>query len=377
VFAAAKAGAAFPALLFCFLGASSSAEAEERWKVQFFYDKAESVLNLRDLQCPSAQRCIAVGVIVDKKGHENGVTVQTADGGQHWSISTIDERPVSLFVLNESMAWMVTDRGIWSSNESGRSWKKLEGLKGIVQVYFLDQAHGFAVGYPKAIYETTDGGKRWTKVPAALQPVSDPENTVYDCIAFSGQQGSIVGRVIPRQDEQLPLWMNPNTARFRRERESKTFILETFDGGKSWNSSTTSVVGNITELRFTKNGFAIFLVEYHDYYAVPSSVSKVKLGTHITDVIFAERDRAVTDIALLPDGGALIAAVEPPGNSNQVPIPGKLKMLRSKNLRLWEEMDVDYRANAQRAYLAAPDANHAWVATDTGMILALESQDRR
>ena len=47
------------------------------------------------------------------------------------------------------------------------------------------------------------------------------------------------------------------------------------------------------------------------------------------DAIFGERDRAVTDIALVPDGSAMIAAVEPPGASNQVPIPGKLKILRS------------------------------------------------
>jgi hypothetical protein len=35
-------------------------------------------------------------------------------------------------------------------------------------------------------------------------------------------------------------------------------------------------------------------------------------------------------------------------------------------------MDVDYKAVAQRAILAAPDADHAWVATDTGMILTLD-----
>jgi hypothetical protein len=34
-------------------------------------------------------------------------------------------------------------------------------------------------------------------------------------------------------------------------------------------------------------------------------------------------------------------------------------------------MDVDYRAAAQRAILAAVDARHAWLATDTGMILSL------
>jgi len=47
-------------------------------------------------------------------------------------------------------------------------------------------------------------------------------------------------------------------------------------------------------------------------------------------------------------------------------------MLKSSNLKVWEEMPVDYRAVAQRATLAAPDEHHLWVATDTGMILALE-----
>jgi hypothetical protein len=94
-------------------------------------------------------------------------------------------------------------------------------------------------------------------------------------------------------------------------------------------------------------------------------------------VIFGERDRAVTDFTLLPGGGALMASVEPPGNSNQVPIPGKLRMLRSNNLKVWTELDADYRAAAQRAIVAAPDAQHAWVATDTGMILALTDDRKR
>jgi hypothetical protein len=34
-------------------------------------------------------------------------------------------------------------------------------------------------------------------------------------------------------------------------------------------------------------------------------------------------------------------------------------------------MEVDYRAVAQRAVIAAPDEQHMWVATDTGVILTL------
>jgi hypothetical protein len=73
----------------------------------------------------------------------------------------------------------------------------------------------------------------------------------------------------------------------------------------------------------------------------------------------------------LSDGGAVLVAVEPPGNSTQVPIPGKLKILKSDNLKVWREMDVDYRAIGQRAIIAAPDQSHMWVATDTGAILSL------
>jgi len=38
---------------------------------------------------------------------------------------------------------------------------------------------------------------------------------------------------------------------------------------------------------------------------------------------------------------------------------------------VWREMDIDYRAVAQRAMLAVIDPQHIWVATDTGMILSL------
>jgi hypothetical protein len=46
-------------------------------------------------------------------------------------------------------------------------------------------------------------------------------------------------------------------------------------------------------------------------------------------------------------------------------------MYESADLKVWREMDIDYRAVAQRAMLAAIDAKHIWVATDTGMILSL------
>lgn len=344
----------------------------ERWKIQFFYDKAGASLDIRDLQCPSASRCIGAGTMEDKKGHAKGTVLFTSDGGQNWSLTEVAEQPISLFFLDDSVGWMVTDRGVWSTNEGGRTWKKLEGLKkGILQVYFLSRLHGYAIGFPKAVYETSDGGKSWARLAAADRPPTALADTVYECIAFQGPHGVIVGNVTGAGSDETPVWINPAEARLHRERPSTMVVLETTDGGKNWDSYNYSFYGRMTQLVMAKEGFALALLEYRNYYKLPSSVLKVKFRTGM-DIIFGEPDRAVTDVALLPDGEAILASVEPPGSSNQVPIPGKLKMLRSANLKVWEEIDVDYRAVAQRATLAAPDAQHLWVATDTGMILTLD-----
>ena len=346
--------------------------AAERWKIQYFYDKADSGLTIQDLKCPSTSHCVAVGSVEDRKGHAKGTLLSTTDGGEHWGLTETSEEPISLFFLNDSLGWMATIRGVLATGDGGRTWKKLEGLKkGILEVYFLNPLHGYAIGFPKAVYETVNGGKSWTKLAAAAKPETGLEDTVYECISFQGQNGIIAGHSTPPGADETPAWLNPKEARLHRERKSTLVVLETKDGGATWEPFTASAYGEISQLLIAKEGFVIALFEYHNYYTLPSRVYKGKFGTSM-DVVFGERDRAVTDVALLPDGGALIAAVEPPGSSNQVPIPGKLKMLRSTNLKVWEAMDVDYKAVAQRAILAAPDADHAWVATDTGMILTLD-----
>lgn len=348
----------------------SFACADERWKIQYFYDKADSSLNIRDLQCPSPTHCVAAGSIEDKKAHAKGTVVWTGDGGKNWSLEEVNEQPISLFFLNDTMGWMVAEHGLWSTVDGGRTWKKLENKKGILEAYFLNTQHGYELGYPKAVYETIDGGRKWTRLAAADQAAL-PQDTVYECISFFGLHGVIVGNAASQYDE-AEVWLNPAQARFHRERIATIVMLETSDGGANWVTHKASLRGKLTQFVMTGKDAALALFEYHNYYALPSRVYKMTFPGGMESV-FAESDRAATDIALLPGGEALLAAVEPPGASNQVPIPGKLKILKSSNLKVWEEMDVDYRAVAQRAMLAAPDAQHVWVATDTGMILTLDT----
>jgi len=357
------------ALLFLF--ATLLARADQKWSIQFQYNRDQSVLHIVDFRCPSIQRCMAAGILEKNGKDHQGVVVLTSDGGKEWSIVEVKDLPISMYFLDDSYGWMVTDKGVWSTEESGRSWKKMEGLKkGILRVHFLDRAHGYAIGFPKAILETRDGGKSWTKLREADHPSSIAEDTAYEWITFWGDHGVILGRELPKRFDPRPIWADPSP-RSRRERETTTITLETTDGGKKWESSTNDFLGHITRLLLRKDMSALALVEYEDYYKLPSKVYELKLGSKGMLTLFAETDRAVTDLAWFPNGDAVIAAIEPPGPSNQLPIPGKLKMLHSINLKVWMEMNVDYRAVAQRAMIAAPDAQNQWVATDTGMILKL------
>jgi hypothetical protein len=347
--------------------------AAERWKMQFYYNKDQSLLDIRDLQCPSVQRCMAAGVIVEKNDHEKGLVLVTSDGGKQWASVDLKDRPVSMFFLNESVGWIAAEHGVWETDESGRTWRKVEGLKkGIQRIYFVNRSHGYAIGFPNALYETTDGGKTWPllAVPSGIT-LAKSEAVSYDCIDFLGNHGLIMGSVVGPDSDRVPAWMDPLQGARRRERKSIVVGLETFDGGKSWKSTSASAYGNFAAMKLANDGFALVLFQYKDSYSVPSDIVKVKFGLKPGGSVFSESDRAVTDFLMLPAGDTLVAAVVPPGNSNQVPIPGKLKILRSKNLKVWVEMDADYRAVAQRAVLAAADAHHIWVATDTGMILTL------
>ncbi|MGI8745888.1 MAG: YCF48-related protein [Bryobacteraceae bacterium] len=359
------------ALAFVFLCLPGATLAAQRWEVQFFHDKDESALEFRDLQCPSPQRCIAVGVLQDEKHRPKGTGVVTSDGGEHWSYVELKELPVSLFFLNDSIGWMATANGIWQTGEAGRSWKKLKGLKGIERLWFQDPAHGWAVGYPKAIYETIDGGKNWTKSAAAQKPATPAEETDFTSISFKGPLGIIAGNWVPGQHQALPAWMDPANERRTFPRQSTTLFLQTVDGGKNWELLNRSGDGYVSRLRLSALDFALVLFEFPDRAGVPSGLFRIDHKTHKAVSIFEQSGMVVRDLAILPDGDVLLAAIELAGKSSQIPIPGKLKILHSRSLQTWLDIPVDYRATATRPVIAAADSTHIWVATDTGMILKL------
>ena len=115
-------------------------------------DSSELTIGLPSL---SAAGCgEAVNVIPLACAGVKPTSAVTTDGGAHWTLAGLKERPASIFFLNDSLGWMVTDKGLWQTEEFGKSWHKLKAPPGLWRVHFLDPDRGWAVGGKKQVFGT-------------------------------------------------------------------------------------------------------------------------------------------------------------------------------------------------------------------------------
>jgi len=369
-------------LLCCVLALPAAAQ---KWTIQYFFDEMKQEMEITDLAFPSAQRGIAVGAIYDKvSGREKDVSLTTSDGGLHWSMQALKDYPRSIFFLNDSLGWMVTDHGVWFTEESGRSWKKIsEQLRPdknlepettialLLRVWFLDEKHGFGVGLQKTIIETNDGGRTWAPVAAAAEPAGNPAYTAYTRIIFTdAKRGVIVGgSQPPRRGDgfraAIPAWMDPERASKRKEVPTLTLVTQTANAGATWTSETVPLMGLVTNVRFTGLE-GLIVMGFNESFEWPSEVYRMADGN--TGRVFRDKTPRVIDAQLYPGPHVYLAGVEPTGKMNSAALPGKVKILESDDFSTWTDMAVDYKAVAKSVVMAGPDV---WVATDTGMILHL------
>ena len=354
---------------------SATTNSNDRWRVLYSYDELNSSLVINDFTFLSPQHGVAAGFILEKDGKIKPTVLVSNDGGQHWTLNSVREAPVSLFFRDDSHGWMVAEDAIWHTEDGGRTWHKLARLPDIERVYFSSLDHGWAAGGQKKVYETNDGGKTWAEVAAAATPDSTPERTTYNWIDFAGRDtGIIAGWNQPPEATRriIPEWISPQrSAATRREVPRLSIFLETRDGGKTWNPTTGSIFGHVTCVRLSLNGYGLGIIQFKDAFDWPSEVFRIDWTTGETARVFREQNRLITDVALPPSGAAYLAGIEKTDRLNDSPIPGKVKILRSADLDNWQEMNVDYRATAHRVMLSAVDDKNVWAATDTGMILKL------
>jgi hypothetical protein len=348
--------------------------AAERWKLQYFHDEEKTTLRIADLAFGSPRRGVAVGAIYQGR-EERPTALVTSDGGEHWTQVPTKEPGLSVFLLNDSLGWMVTPKGIWRTTEGGRNWAKLPSSpKGALRVWFFDENHGFAVGTQKGAFETTDGGRKWVPLAAAAKPPSEARYTTYSWIAFGNQTGEIVGwSKRPDQREERPAWMDPSAAIARYEAPGILAVLQTKDGGRKWASSAIRYRGRVTRVRHGPGQFGLWLFEFSESFQYPSEVVRYDAAKNSLSAVFASKERKSTDVWITPAGAAYVSGGEVLGQLRTLPVPGRLKVARSTSpdFSQWAEMEVDYRAEASRTVMAGSGEHDLWIATDTGMILKL------
>jgi hypothetical protein len=348
------------------------AAAGEHWELQYHYHQADSTLTINDLTFPDETHGIGCGFSTDRKEKDRPLVLLTSNGGVNWTESPVKEACLSLFFLEDSTGWMVTDTGLWTTQEAGRSWLKSKTAPAnLLRVWFLTRDHGFASGREKHVYETKDAGVTWTPVAVAATAPGDPVYTTYGDIAFSGNKGIISGWNIPPQ-RGGPDWMEPGQAEARKQVPHVSILLQTKNSGDAWSETHVSLFGQITRMALSSQNVGLGLVEFKDDFAYPSEVYRIDTTTGNSELSYRAKDRAITDIRLFsgPSRG-LMVGYETSGPVYRSPIPGKLKVLTSSDLDKWTEMPVDYRAVAHSALITGPDEKHVWIATDTGMILRL------
>lgn len=346
----------------------------QRWQMQYLYDQNKSSLTINDLHFASATRGVAVGII-QEGSRERPVALVTSDGGAHWQLVPLKEPPVSLFFLNENVGWMVTAKGLWQTTEAGNDWHKLPKVPaGILRVYFADENNGWAAGAKKTVVETRDGGQQWKPLAAAAEPPGARDYSAYAWITFATPKAGLItgwNRPLRRFAPQFPAWMDPEAALSLRETPHLAYQLVTLDGGKTWKSSSGSVLGAVTRVRFAPGGTGLGLVEYGVSFRFPSEAHRLDWLSGKNQTVFRDPKFAITDIWLTPQGTGYLAGIRADGQLRGV-VPGKVVVLKSsKDLSTWTEMEVDYRAVAMRTVLAAADEHNIWLATANGMILKL------
>lgn len=354
---------------------ADSSWAGKKWKVKFFHDQLDSAFQINDFQFAGLRYGFAAGFRTDKE-KVKPVALVTRDGGETWAFVPLKAPAISIFPLDETHVWVVTDKDLYISEEGGAQWKKLKRPDGVTRVFFKDAENGWAYGAGKTIYRTKDGAKTWEPVAESKSLELTNEHTSFNWMDFvSPKVGVAVGNSERPRDSRMPVpdWMDPGLASMKRQVPTTTVLLETRDGGETWKPSVSSIFGRVVKIDLHVP-WSLSLFRFHGSFEFPAEVVEIDITNGKSRPLFRRKDLNVTDIAMLSQGRVVLAGVELAGKFKESPIPSKVRVAATADRVQWTEMEVDYRAYGNRAMLAWVDDDHAWMATDAGMILRLEKK---
>jgi photosystem II stability/assembly factor-like uncharacterized protein len=221
-----------------------------------------------------------------------GTTVtKTTDGGTTWVNidvhKTIGVSCKSIYFVNSSTGWTVTDLGVYQTTDGGTTWvHQYTGYSTMWSIFFLNSTTGWAIGESGTALRTTDGGINWTK--SIVGTSSDQWYSLYFVDNMIGWAGGWYG-AIDKTTDGGATWTN-QLFDFSGSYRSLFFldnntgwavadggkIKKTTDGGTNWTKQTS---GTKVDLR------SVFFLDSNTGWAVGGNafISPYQVILHTTD----------------------------------------------------------------------------------------------
>ncbi len=192
-----------------------------------------------------------------------------------WSkhdVATTDDLHTGFF-LTDSLGWVVTHSTglVLHTTDGGKTWRTQAKLEAgyLESIFFVDKKLGWICGDKGRIYRTEDGGKKWHQIGENRM-----ELFFTGIHFFNRNEGFVVG-------------MNTQSR--------KSVLLESSDGGRTWNDHSTKVSGTglIGSIKFLNKDVG-FIAAFNSIFHTTNggrtwNAFPVGQGTVIREITFLNR----------------------------------------------------------------------------------------
>ena len=229
--------------------------------------------------------------------------MKTTDGGEHWTRvevpSDLENREVKLQFVSSDVGIARVTRSqygddLFVTTNGGKSWTKnsLDSLRDIHAAYFVDEKVGFMYGkdfkYIMKLFRTDNQGESWERIPIPVFSGQD-ENSIMDIKFLDQQHGYAVGsagNILTTQDGGKT-WSTRNqgypffyTCDFVDDKNgyasSGKGFFKTTDGGNSWQYAEGSDSLVILDMDFKNVDDGIFYGFRNNYFHVKDGATKIE-----------------------------------------------------------------------------------------------------
>jgi photosystem II stability/assembly factor-like uncharacterized protein len=286
----------------------------------------------------------------------NRTILRTADGGETWQTltipgaATLDFRDID--AIDERTAYALSIGAgaasrIYKTTDAGATWT-LQFTNDDPKAFydamtFWDANRGLAISDSVdgrfVILMTSDGGAHWTRVPTGALPPALPNEGAF---AGSGTNIAVVGRDLA--------WIGTGAS-------TKSRVLRTTDGGRTWAIAETPIV--------TSASAGIFSVAFRDQRHGIAVGGDYKRENDATDVAAVTSDGGATWTLSSGLSGFRSVVAHLPGNRpSWIAVGPRGADVTEDDGRTWTRVDGD----GYHAFSFAPRAPVGWGAGESGRI---------